>query len=157
MRGVHVEEMEKLGEQVMAGFEAGLVGRTDWLKDSVQKEIKTLIDMFKDSLGIASPSKVLMQIGEFAGEGFAKGLELTIKQVKSVASDIVGVTTDTLADVKGNIGAVKSGVMSGGTSNTNNTTNNYNFVQNNNSPKPLNRLEIYRQTKNQLNFAKEVV
>lgn len=151
------EEMEKLGEQVMAGFEAGLVGRTDWLKDSVQKEIKTLIDMFKDSLGIASPSKVLMQIGEFAGEGFAKGLELTIKQVKSVASDIVGVTTDTLADVKGNIGAVKSGVMSGGTNSTNNTTNNYNFVQNNNSPKPLNRLEIYRQTKNQLNFAREVV
>jgi hypothetical protein len=47
--------------------------------------------------------------------------------------------------------------MSGGTNNTNNTTNNYNFVQNNNSPKPLNRLEIYRQTKNQLNFAREVV
>lgn len=29
----------------------------------------------------------------------------------------------------------------------------YNFTQNNVSPKPLNRLEIYRQTKNQLNFA----
>ena len=33
---------------------------------------------------------------------------------------------------------------------------NYNFTQNNTSPKPLNRLEIYRQTKNQLNFAKGV-
>lgn len=29
----------------------------------------------------------------------------------------------------------------------------YNFTQNNTSPKPLNRLEIYRQTKNQLNYA----
>lgn len=30
----------------------------------------------------------------------------------------------------------------------------YNFTQNNTSPKALSRLEIYRQTKNQLNFAK---
>ena len=29
---------------------------------------------------------------------------------------------------------------------------NYNFTQNNTSPKPLNRLEIYRQTKNQFNY-----
>lgn len=29
---------------------------------------------------------------------------------------------------------------------------NYNFTQNNTSPKPLNRLEIYRQTKNQFDF-----
>ena len=34
--------------------------------------------------------------------------------------------------------------------------NNYTFNQTNNSPKPLSRLEIYRQTKNQLNFAKGV-
>lgn len=32
------------------------------------------------------------------------------------------------------------------------TVNNYNFTQNNTSPKPLNRLEIYRQTKNQFNM-----
>lgn len=35
-------------------------------------------------------------------------------------------------------------------------TNNYNFTQNNTSPKALSRLEIYRQTKNQLAFAKGV-
>ena len=38
----------------------------------------------------------------------------------------------------------------------NNTSNNYTFNQYNNSPKALSRLEIYRQTKNQLNFAKGV-
>lgn len=38
---------------------------------------------------------------------------------------------------------------------TNNNTRNvtYNFTQNNTSPKALSRLEIYRQTKNQFNFA----
>lgn len=38
----------------------------------------------------------------------------------------------------------------------NNTANNYTFNQYNNSPKALSRLEIYRQTKNQLQFAKGV-
>lgn len=41
----------------------------------------------------------------------------------------------------------------GVTNNNRNVTNNYNFTQNNTSPKALSRLEIYRQTKNQFNFA----
>ena len=45
----------------------------------------------------------------------------------------------------------------GKTKNASNTvTNNYNFVQNNTSPKALSRLDIYRQTRNQLAFAKGV-
>lgn len=43
-----------------------------------------------------------------------------------------------------------------GVNSSKNVTNNYNFTQNNTSPKSLSRLEIYRQTKNQLNFAKGV-
>lgn len=38
----------------------------------------------------------------------------------------------------------------------NQINNNYNFVQNNNSPKALSRIDIYRQTKNQLAFARGV-
>lgn len=38
----------------------------------------------------------------------------------------------------------------------NGVTNNYSFVQNNTSPKALSRLEIYRQTNNQLQFAKGI-
>ena len=38
----------------------------------------------------------------------------------------------------------------------NGTTNNYNFVQNNTSPKALSRLDIYRQTNNQLQFARGI-
>jgi TP901 family phage tail tape measure protein len=44
----------------------------------------------------------------------------------------------------------------GGSAGKNIVNNNYTFNQTNNSPKPLSRLEIYRQTKNQLNFAKGV-
>lgn len=43
-----------------------------------------------------------------------------------------------------------------GSSCTNNTVNNYTFNQTNNSPKALNRLEIYRQSKQQTAFIKAV-
>lgn len=46
------------------------------------------------------------------------------------------------------------GAISGG--NGGSVTNNYNFTQNNTSPKALSRLEIYRQTKNQIAFMKGV-
>lgn len=43
-----------------------------------------------------------------------------------------------------------------GNNSTNNTVNNYTFNQTNNSPKALNRLEIYRQSKQQTAFIKAV-
>lgn len=43
------------------------------------------------------------------------------------------------------------GVLTGGNGGV---TNNYNFTQNNTSPKALSRLDIYRQTKNQLTLAR---
>ena len=45
---------------------------------------------------------------------------------------------------------------SAGNSSTNSTVNNYTFNQTNNSPKALNRLEIYRQSKQQTAFIKAV-
>ena len=45
---------------------------------------------------------------------------------------------------------------SAGNNNTSNTVNNYTFNQTNNSPKALNRLEIYRQSKQQTAFIKAV-
>ena len=49
--------------------------------------------------------------------------------------------------------SLKNEGLMNGNGRTQTINNNYNFVQNNTSPKPLNRLEIYRQTKNQFNFA----
>lgn len=45
---------------------------------------------------------------------------------------------------------------SAGNNSTNNTVNNYTFNQTNNSPKALNRLEIYRQSKKQTEFIRAV-
>jgi len=47
---------------------------------------------------------------------------------------------------------ISSGII-GNTVSNNQVVNNYNFVQTNNSPKSLSRLEIYRQSKNLLSMA----
>lgn len=48
------------------------------------------------------------------------------------------------------------GGRAAGNNSTNSTVNNYTFNQTNNSPKALNRLEIYRQSKQQMAFIKAV-
>lgn len=59
----------------------------------------------------------------------------------------------TARDLRGALEA--EGILGAGAAAAQNVTN-YTFNQTNNSPKALSRLEIYRQTKNQLNFAKGV-
>lgn len=59
----------------------------------------------------------------------------------------------TANDLKASLEA--EGILGAGSAN-NITNNNYTFNQTNNSPKALSRLEIYRQTKNQIAFAKGV-
>lgn len=59
----------------------------------------------------------------------------------------------TARDLKAELEA--EGIIAGrGDAGQRNVVNNYNYVQNNTSPKALSRLDIYRQTRNQLNFAK---
>lgn len=76
------------------------------------------------------------QLGLLEGSGAEAvvPLDQNKKWVRKVASDM-------------KVALESDGVISGKGSVTN-----YNFTQNNTSPKPLNRLEIYRQTKNQFNF-----
>jgi phage-related protein len=42
----------------------------------------------RKALGIKSPSRVLMEIGVYTGEGFAKGIESMIRKVQGVTSDM---------------------------------------------------------------------
>lgn len=62
----------------------------------------------------------------------------------------IAATAKSLRSALSSEGVVASGAK------TESVTNNYNFTQNNTSPKALSRLEIYRQTRNQLAFAKGV-
>ena len=153
-------QLEALGWQSMQGFLSGLTENTDYMKESVQTFIKGMVDTFKKQLGIASPSKVMMQIGEYTGEGFADGLMDMVKTVQKAAKEITDTVKDTL-DI-GDVSGAKDLIGSASGSGLNRSTGSFvgdrtqviNFNQVNNSPKALDRLTIYRQTNNILFSAK---
>lgn len=155
-------QLEELGWETMQGFINGLTGNTDYMVQSVRTFIAGMVDTFKEQLGIHSPSKVTMSLGELVGEGFADGILKMVNVVKDAAKDITDAVTDSLdissqmAQAKNVIGTVSgstgynrnAGSFSGGNSQI------INFNQVNNSPKALDRLTIYRQTNNMLFNAK---
>lgn len=155
-------ELEKLGWESMQGFLNGLTGNTDYMTQSVKTFIAGMVDTFKQQLGIHSPSKVAMGLGELVGEGFADGMLEMVNTVKDAAKTITDTVTtsldfdSTLTDAKGllyeSTGAAGYNRNAGGFSGD--RTQIINFNQYNNSPKALDRLSIYRETNNMLFSAK---
>ena len=155
------KQLEDLGWQSMSGFVNGLTGNTDYMVDSVKTFIAGMVDTFKKQLGIRSPSKVTMALGELAGEGFAEGLKDMIRTVKDAAREITDSVKDNL-NMSTDISAAKSLIGNATGSGYNRNAGSFvgdrnqiiNFNQVNNSPKALDRLTIYRQTNNMLFNAK---
>lgn len=78
-----------LGRQIMEGLAAGIQNAGQAVMNAIGGVIDGAIGWAKDLLGIASPSKVFKAIGEFVGQGFAKGIRGTISQVTKAADDMI--------------------------------------------------------------------
>ena len=89
-------QLEALGWQSMQGFLSGLTTNTAYMEESVRTFISGMVDTFKKQLGIASPSKVTMALGELTGEGFADGLKDMVNTVKEAAKEITDTVKNTL-------------------------------------------------------------
>ena len=154
-------QLEELGYQSMKGFLEGLTEDSEYMKASVKTFIDGMVSEFKKQLGIASPSKVAFQLGEFVGEGFTDGLLDMINAVKKAAQEVTDTVKSSL-DISEDVSAAKSAISSASGTGLNRSTGSFvgdrtqiiNFNQVNNSPKALDRLTIYRQTNNVLFSAK---
>jgi hypothetical protein len=151
------KELEDLGTQALKGFVTGLTKNTDYMDKNIKTFIAAMVDTFKKDLKIKSPSRIMMELGGFTGEGFADGLKNTINEVKRTAGDMAQAVSTPLDGVKASIGDMRSVISSGRTGNavqSNSTVNNYNLVQNNTSPKPLSALETYQARRQQIELIK---
>ena len=149
------KQLEELGTQSMKGFIEGLTKNTDYMSTEVKTFIKSMVDNFKKDLKIASPSKVMEEIGDFTGEGLVEGLKGTIASVKKTASDMAQSLSKPLDSVKTDIGSLKASVSGNEASVGATTVNNYyDLVQNNTSPKSLSALETYQARRQQLAMLK---
>lgn len=163
------------GDNFTAGFSNGLSSGASstsiWTK--AWNLGKKALDGLKQAIREGSPSKETYQSGDFFVAGFANaisdGTKIAVEKAKKMGRETLdalnaemdtGIDVPQMNTIRSSMASTKKAVRR----NTGNfsgnvggqTVNNYNFYQTNNSPKSLSRLEIYRQTKNQLNFAKGV-
>lgn len=152
------KQLEDLGVSAMKGFVNGLTKNTDYMDARVKTFVKAMVNSFKKQLNIKSPSKVMLEIGEYTGEGFTNGLLNSVKAVQDAVSLISDSVSTPLNGMSDNINLARSigAIANGGNSSVsnNNVVNNYNLVQNNNSPKPLSALETYQARRRQVAMVK---
>ena len=155
-------QLQKIGNQTLQGFLNGLGGEAKYVNESVKNIVKGVVDTFKSTLGIHSPSKVMEELGEYTAEGFADGIKSMIDTVKEAAQEITDTVTSALnwqEDINSARGTLKAAAGSTGLNRNagayeGTNTQIINFNQTNNSPKALDRLTLYRQTNNMLFSAK---
>lgn len=140
-------QIVEIGGNIVKGLWDGMCNMGGWLKRKIEDFGNSILDGIKDFFGIHSPSRLMRdEIGKWIPKGIAVGIEANAKSalntMKNLSADLVGTTKTTLLNSSNDLkfDAKKPNVV-------------YNFYQTNNSPKPLSRLEIYRQSKNLLQYA----
>jgi hypothetical protein len=69
-----VPAAENIGAALVYGIADGINAQLPYLVATLQNAAYTMVDTVQTALGIASPSKVFEQIGQYAGEGMAGGM-----------------------------------------------------------------------------------
>ncbi|HCP50992.1 MAG TPA: hypothetical protein DIT79_01065 [Ruminococcaceae bacterium] len=88
--------MEDTGKNALLGLTTGLDDTIPGLEDTSEMSAQAIVDAIKSYLGIASPSKVLRQMGQYAGEGLVNGLRGSQSSVRVAASILSATVTTTL-------------------------------------------------------------
>lgn len=146
--------MGELGKDIVEGLWNGIKDMTSWIEDKISGFGEDVLDGLKDFFGINSPSRVMRdEVGKFLPQGLAVGIKEKTKDavnaVKTMGKKVLEPAKRIVSGVNDNLqynGSI-AGVSAASAAATSNV---YNFYQTNNSPQALDRLEIYRQTKNLL-------
>lgn len=148
-----------IGENLVSGLWNGIQNRFSWLIGKVKDFAGGVLQGFKDALGIASPSKKMMEQGKYLILGLAKGIE---DYTSLIAEPIKNFTDTVLQDMQtglvepefGSFGIGDYSVQSSAArrqeqASAGSSVNNYNFY----SPKALDPIEaakVLKQTSQQL-------
>lgn len=100
-----VEGAINWGRDFIAGLVGGIKNGASAVIDAVSNLATSAKDAFKNVLGIHSPSRVMMQMGSFAGQGVADGLTAAVPDVHGAASSLGSVAASGVASGAGSGGA----------------------------------------------------
>ena len=152
--------MKKVGDSLVQGLWQGISGAKDWIKGKLTEWVGDVVGFVKDLFGVHSPSTVFekeigFQLPAGAAVGVQKNTKALTSALRNMASEAMEASSLSpyVSGAKAAIGsAVYAGAPAAASGSVTKVTNNT-FNQYNTSPKALSRLEIYRQTNNQFNFA----
>jgi tape measure domain-containing protein len=89
---------ESIGEQLPAGLKEGILNGAGAALNTVTDFAGSAIDAAEKRLGVQSPSREFIRIGEMCGLGFSIGFDLSLQQETTKIIARVGDTLDKLAD-----------------------------------------------------------
>lgn len=131
MKWVATNQAKNIGSAMAQGVAAGINAEIWRINVAVGNISSAAVNKLKSLLGIASPSKVFYGLGEYTGEGLARGLESQVKGVQEAAQEIADAIRSPFEDLDNmTIGVSGSGAASNGgltkylTVNQNNNINN---------------------------------
>ena len=154
------KEMYEIGDYAGEGFVNALI---DWIKpaentgsqlgtgvlrtlgDAIQSAVWTVNSDMENFNPVITPL-----VDTSSAEASADLIAQMFNDAVSVNTVGAEITNGTMKNVQISDAPVQTEQPTG-------TTNNFQFIQNNTSPKALDRIEIYRQTRNQISLMKEVV
>lgn len=134
-------KIKSIGGDVVAGLWNGISNKASWLKSKISGFVGNVTDWLKKFFQIGSPSRLMAkEIGQWLPAGIGVGIE---NNTKSLYNSMRAMGNTALSGLDSGLSTASA---SAGT-----VVNNFN--QTINSPKQLNRLDIYRQSKNLLGYA----
>lgn len=137
-------KLVNIGKDIVRGLWNGIGDMDDWLKGKIEDWVGDVASWIKKFFKIGSPSRLMAdEVGRWLPEGIAVGIE---KNSESVLDSMRGVVSNVVTGAREGVSGGTTGAGIGGSV--------VNYYQTINSPKQLNRLEIYRQSKNLLGYAK---
>ena len=90
-----LEDIAEVGLHMVEGLWEGIKSGAEWIKDKVTGFADDIYDSLLDFYGIASPSKLLAEVGDYMVQGLGKGWEDNIGDVMDEINDDL--------DVEGNV------------------------------------------------------
>lgn len=121
LEGINLIE---IGRNIIQGLINGIQNMIGKVRNVVSDIAETIKDKIKGALGIHSPSRVMMEMGEYTGEGFVLGIQSTIGEIarqskamanavnSNVSTDSIGIDTSNSAQVN-SIGSIPSMMQNG--------------------------------------------
>lgn len=72
-----------IGRNLVIGIADGIAGAVGYVYEALTNLATGMVQTIKSKLSISSPSRVMMQLGGYTGEGFARGIEGGARRVES--------------------------------------------------------------------------